>query len=237
MPNAIHPSDAVDRFLDSVPAAVARSLPSILAKRNARTLKPDGSYVTTGDLEMQELVLGLVRHYLPGAAIVSEEMDVPQEPTSAELVIVIDPIDGTENFTSGLAEWGISIACYLHGQHSGSLVGCPELNQWVFSRRVEGERYQSRIRALSSSLSKKDLLEMPEGFEYRIIGCCVYNMLSVLRGSYHSFENPRGANAWDILAGLNLALERGLHVTVEGKIYAGEYLTPDRKYRFRIENR
>jgi hypothetical protein len=39
------------------------------------------------------------------------------------------------------------------------------------------------------------------------------------------------------LAGLNLALEHGLSVTVEGKEYAGEYLSPHQKYRFKIEQR
>lgn len=228
----------VGRFLDSVPPAVEQALSSILAKRTARSLKSDGSYVTTGDLEMQDVLLKLVRHHLPNAIVVSEEMDVPHTSTGSDVVVVIDPIDGTENFTSGLAEWGVSISCYSGGRHAGSLLGCPELRQWARSGQpIPGGRFESRIRGLSSSLSKKDLAAIEDGFEYRIIGCCVYNMLSVVRGSFKSFENPKGANAWDILAGLNLALERGLNVTVEGRIYAGEYLTPDRKYRFKVENR
>lgn len=230
-------SAAVTQLLDSIRPAVKGRLASILAKRNERTLKPDGSYVTTGDLEMQELLIGLTREILPEAVIVSEEMEIVSRETPAGLAVVIDPIDGTENFTSGLAEWGVSVACYWNGRHAGSLVGCPELDQWVFTGQGPSSRFESRIRGLSSSLSKRDLAVVQEGFEYRIIGCCVYNMLSVLRGSFKSFENPKGANAWDILAGLNLALERGLDVTVDEKIYAGEYLTPDRKYRFRVENR
>lgn len=230
-------ADPVAYFLDQVPPSVESRLSSILAKRNLRSLKADGSYVTAGDMEMQDVVLGLIRSCLPNATIVSEEMAVPDKAAQSGLVIIVDPIDGTENFTSGLAEWGVSIACYRDGRHAGSLLGCPELRQWVRSGQANTEgRFTSRIRGLSSSLAKRDLASIEDGFEYRIIGCCVYNMLSVVRGSFKSFENPKGANAWDILAGLNLALERGLNVTVEGRIYAGEYLTPDRKYRFKVEN-
>lgn len=230
--------EKVNHFLSLVPSAVEAQLVSILAKRNDRTMKVDGSYVTTGDLQMQDLLIDLIQTNLPSATVVSEEMEVPGPAVQAGLCVVVDPIDGTENFTSGLAEWGVSISCYDNGRHVGSLLGCPELRQWTQTgEQPHDRRFSSRIRGLSSSLSKRELAMIEEGFEYRIIGCCVYNMLAVVRGAFHSFENPKGANAWDILAGLNLALERGLEVTVEGKIYAGEYLTPDRKYRFKVQNR
>jgi len=67
-----------------------------------------------------------------------------------------------------------------------------------------------------------------------MIGCCVVNMMSVIRGSYLSFENPKGANSWDILAGINLALEHGLYVVVNGKPYTGEYLPAAGKYTFKV---
>jgi len=156
--------------------------------------------------------------------------------TEGQVVAVVDPIDGTENFTSGLPEWGISISCYANGAHIGSLIGCPEMNVWLRTG-MPIEQFTSRIAGLSSSLSKEDLLKATQGYEYRVLGCCVYNMINVIRGSFYSFENPKGANSWDILAGLNLALEHNLNVTVEGKEYAGEYLSPDRKYRFKIEQR
>jgi fructose-1,6-bisphosphatase/inositol monophosphatase family enzyme len=171
---------------------------------------------------------------LPQAAIVSEELD--NDSRLAERLghtVVIDPIDGTENYTSGLPEWGISVSIYKQSRHACSLLLCPELNL-SFATGMHIERAESRIRGLSSSLSKADVAALPEGFEFRILGCCVYNMINVVRGSFQSFENPRGARSWDILAGLNICLEHGLDVTVEGEKYAGQYLEPDKKYRFRI---
>ena len=225
------------RLLAGVAQTITQELPRILALRATREVKADGSYVTSGDLLAEELIVGLVRHHLPDAVVVSEESTANQLTRPRAFAVVIDPIDGTENFTSGLPEWGISVSCYHAGRHVASLLGCPEMGAWLSSGTLASPRHQSRIRALSSSLSKLDLELVTSAQEYRILGCCVYNMFQVIRGSFFSFENPKGANAWDILAGLNLALENGLIVHVNNLPYAGEYLTPDRKYRFQVQNR
>ena len=189
-----------------------------------------------GQKVVQQLIFDAAQKHLNDPIFVSEEMDgYPTITNTSSIVVVIDPIDGTENFTSGLPEWGISICCYLGNQHMGSLIGSPELAIWL-QTGDKFDRFQSRIRGLSSSLTKEQILSATNGFEYRILGCCVYNMISVIRGSFCSFENPKGANSWDILAGLNLALEHGLNVTINEQPYAGEYLAPDRKYRFKVGN-
>jgi myo-inositol-1(or 4)-monophosphatase len=223
----------IQTFLELIPSAISAKTQAVLALRNAREQKPDGSYVTKGDLLVQDILFGLLRTHLPNCRIVSEEQKNNAEPADTGTTVVIDPIDGTENFTSGLAEWGISVACYQDGRHAASLLACPEMGLWLRTGQTV-QRHTSRIRALSSSLSKDDLIAATQGYEYRVLGCCVYNMLNVIRGSFQSFENPKGANSWDILAGLNLALEHKLSVSVENSVYHGEYLRPHKKYRFKI---
>jgi len=225
------------RLVDRLPGSILRILPEVLASRCHRQEKADGSYVTAGDLLLHEHLRKEVAAYFPDGGLVSEEGEVEIEPGHVEgTVIVVDPLDGTENFTSGLPEWGVSVASYHDGVHLASLIGCPEMNVWLKT----GEkitRCTSRIRGLSSSLRKEDLPFVGEGYEYRMLGCCVYNMINVIRGSFCSFENPRGACSWDILAGLNLALEHGLKVLLEAEEYAGEYLETIGRYRFKIGQR
>ena len=36
-------------------------------------------------------------------------------------IAVLDPIDGTENFCSGLKEWGVSLSIWQGARHAGSL--------------------------------------------------------------------------------------------------------------------
>jgi|TARA_B110001469_G_scaffold64138_1_gene61392 fructose-1,6-bisphosphatase/inositol monophosphatase family enzyme len=221
-------------IFNKITAEVLKQLTQVQQLRATRVQKSDGSYVTKGDLLVQEIVIDVITAELDDFQIISEELKNLDVDVHARDVFVVDPIDGTENFTSGFVEWGVSIAHYRDGSHFASLLLCPEMNLSIQTGDTF-ERHQSRVRGLSSSLSMEDLINATQGYEYRILGCCVYNMMCVLRGSFCSFENPKGANSWDILAGLNLALEHGLKVIVNDEEYHGEYLPHTQKYRFKVE--
>lgn len=225
-------------LLRKIQACIDSNLGHIIALKNDRVKKPDNSYVTKGDLRVQELAFAVIRDGMPDALVVSEELEPipPLNKLQVSDVIIIDPVDGTENFTSGLPEWGISLCHYRDGAHVESLLLCPEMRLSLGTGDIVSPQY-SRIAGISSSLSKENILALEHGFEYRIIGCCVLNMLNVVRGSYATFENPKGAKVWDIIAGLNLALEHGHTVIVNGKPYQGELLDPTGCYKFRIVSR
>lgn len=225
----------IHAFLEDIQGKIIMRLPHILTLRNERSMKSDESFVTEGDLLINRIIEEAAAAADAEIVVVSEEKVNEAVDFMHGYVIVVDPIDGTENFTSGLPEWGVSIACFHDGRHVGSLLACPEMNIWIKSGDKIPQFY-SRIRGLSSSLSMEELIKATRGHEYRILGCCVYNMVNVIRGSFLSFENPKGANSWDILAGLNLALENNLKVTVNETAYSGEYLPPDKKYRFKVEH-
>jgi myo-inositol-1(or 4)-monophosphatase len=222
-------------LLQHIQANIESNLEEILSLRDTRVKKSDDSYVTRGDLLVQELTLATLRVDLPDARVISEELENLPTPGMLESgdVIIIDPIDGTENFTSGLLEWGVSLCHYRDGHHAESLLLCPEMRLALGTGDPIRPQH-SRIAGISSSLTKEDILALEPGFEYRIIGCCVLNMLNVVRGAYATFENPKGAKVWDIIAGLNLALEHGHSVTVDGKPYRGELLDPAGRYKFRV---
>lgn len=214
---------------------VKENLSEILSLRNEKQLKEDNSYVSKGDLLCEKLVKDYIGTHFPDYKLISEESPSENmEAYAAEKVIILDPIDGTENFVSGLKEWGVAICVYENGKHQESMLALPELDLYM-KTGDQFPKYESRIAGISSSLTKEEILNLQPGFEYRIIGCCVYNMFNVVTGAYYSFENPKGAKVWDIIPGLNLALENNLKVTVNNKKYNGELLRPDQKYIFRVE--
>jgi myo-inositol-1(or 4)-monophosphatase len=225
------------KILKNIQPLIEAELATVLSLRKEKKLKSDNSYVSLGDLHMDQLVMAFVDAHYSSNQLVSEESsrleDIDLD--ASEYVIVVDPIDGTENFVSGLKEWGIGISVYKNGVHHESMLALPELNEYIFTGD-QLKRFESRIHGLSSSLTKDELMAIEEGFEYRIIGCCMYNMLQVVKGSYEKFFNPKGANSWDILPGLNLALENNLQVEVDNKTYNGAFLQPTKKYRFSIRN-
>lgn len=219
-------------------ALVRGVLPQVLNLRDRFVQKCDGSYVSEGDLLVQSIVLDYVKLNMPGYELISEEFAPFGDRIwdAAGSYVVLDPIDGTENFVSGLKEWGVGVCIYTHGQHDQSCIYLPELDD-VQITGMPMRKFQSRIRGLSSSLIKQDLLDLPEsGFEFRIIGCSMYNTLAAVRGAFAVFENVNGVNCWDVLPGLNLALEHGCRVSVDDRPYTGEMLFPVRKYKIRISN-
>lgn len=210
--------------------------PEVLKLRSTKTRKEDGSFVSAGDLLLENKILEYVNSLGDKYYLISEEKDNSDFSfEQSEFALVLDPIDGTENFVSGLKEWGVGVSIYHSGNHFESLIALPELDLYLKSGD-SFPSFESRICGLSSSLAKEDLLNIKEGYEYRIIGCCMYNMYNVITGSFATFENPNGVYSWDILPGLNLALENNCNVFVEDNKYYGEFLYPDRRYRFRIEH-
>lgn len=215
---------------------IQTNLDEVIRLRNKRAQKEDESYVTEADLFIQHLIYSYLGKNHPSYQLVSEEMDnsnFKEEVTSN--YAVLDPIDGTENFTSGLVEWGVGISLYCKGSHACSMILLPELNRTLMTGD-SFEPFESRIHGVSSSLQLEDLGFLEAGFEYRMMGCSMYNMYNIIRGSYAVFENVKGVNTWDILPGINMALEHGCTVEVDGEIYEGQFLPPNKKYRVKVRH-
>jgi myo-inositol-1(or 4)-monophosphatase len=212
------------------------NLNHILLHRNSIYLKEDNSYVSEGDYLMDKICIDFLNKSFPSIQIITEEsfqgglIDM----FATQYVAIVDPIDGTENFVSGLKEWGTGVCLYKNGIFEEAIIALPELHEYLHSDDLIPNKYASRIYGISSSLNKEDFLNLLPGLEYRILGCCMYSMFNVINGSFVQFENPKGARSWDILPGLNIALRKGLNVFVNNKIYNGEFLQPSEKYTFRI---
>lgn len=72
------------------------------------------------DRECQTVAEATVLHAAPDHGILGEEGVLGDQ--DADIVWIIDPIDGTLNFTHGLPHWGVSVAA-RHREH-GVLAGC-----------------------------------------------------------------------------------------------------------------
>ncbi len=65
--------------------------------------------VTSADLEIETIIRNRLREAFPQDAFFGEEQG-PDEFNETSSVWIVDPIDGTQPFVSGLADWCISIA-------------------------------------------------------------------------------------------------------------------------------
>lgn len=216
---------------------VVANMERIQACRYEISIKPDGSPVTASDLLIEDLIHKYLIAHIPDITFAGEETFSSQNHLrSVSYYAILDPIDGTENFCSGLKEWGVSFTLWHGPTHLGSLLFLPELGEHLMT----GDQLRlvrSRIRGFSSSMCPDILQGMAETQESRLMGCAVYNLYNVIRGAFARFTNPRGAYAWDLLPGLMLAREHHCDIDVEGKPYRGEFLEPGRKYRVDIRHR
>ncbi|HEY0944987.1 MAG TPA: histidinol-phosphatase [Opitutaceae bacterium] len=89
--------------------------------------KADASPVTLADRGAEELMRKLIAQRFPSHGIIGEELG--SERADAEWVWVLDPIDGTKSFITGVPLWGTLIALLHRGQPVLGAIHQPVLGQ------------------------------------------------------------------------------------------------------------
>tara|TARA_B100000963_G_scaffold229202_1_gene199919 strand:+ start:162 stop:797 length:636 start_codon:yes stop_codon:yes gene_type:complete len=204
--------------------------------KNKTIQKSDNSFVSEGDLLVQKLIGDEIKKKYNNYFFISEENDHKEKWKKYNDFIVLDPIDGTDNFISGMKEWGVGISIFKDKEHTESMIFLPDMNITLKSGDKISKN-KSRIIGMSSRYFKKGLKPCDNNFEYRALGCSMINMYYVITGSFKSYVDTNGGFIWDILPGLNLALENNCEVYVEGEKYNGQFLSPDKRYKLEILNK
>ena len=80
------------------------------------------------DAECQKIAEGVIAGEFPEHGILGEEDERPNSSTDYEWII--DPIDGTMNYTNGLPCWCCAVAVRLHDKVLAGCVFAPELGNY-----------------------------------------------------------------------------------------------------------
>ena len=82
--------------------------------------KPDGSLVTEADTVMQTAIVNALRNHWPEYQLLGEEMTAEQQQVLLQYgdtgLWVVDPLDGTTNFASGIPIFSVSVALIKNGE-------------------------------------------------------------------------------------------------------------------------
>lgn len=118
--------------------------PALMARHGdvAMNRKLDGTPVTDIDLQIDEQLRDAVLGTFPDHGVLSEERDTVAPDT--EWTWIVDPIDGTSNFTTGLPYWCISIALAHQGQPVLGVIDAPVLGRRYVGERGRGARRDGR---------------------------------------------------------------------------------------------
>jgi myo-inositol-1(or 4)-monophosphatase len=162
--------------------------------------KADGSLVTQSDEWADREIRSSILKTFPDHGILSEEGN--HEFTDAQWTWIIDPLDGTTNFTRGIPLWGVSIGLLYYGEPVFGYVYFPPVNQafygyWAGNTKLDlptGAYLNGRLIYVSQdspssnhffSLCARSLQVWQPGFpcKVRMLGVATYNFLAVAAGS------------------------------------------------------
>lgn len=179
-----------------------------------------------GDRESQEfLARGLAEHR-PEDAVLSEEAADDRNRLLAERVWIIDPLDGTREFSEGRHDWAVHVALWERGELTAGAVALPGIDALLTSEaqltndaqhpsNAEPRRWSrpERIRlAVSRSRATPLVQALAErlGAELVPMGSAGFKAAAVVRGEVDAYVHTGGQYEWDSAAPVAVARAAGL---------------------------
>jgi myo-inositol-1(or 4)-monophosphatase len=92
--------------------------------------------VTEADLASDRLISDRLREWFPDHGLRTEETG--EQGTASEFVWIVDPIDGTVNFSRGMPMWGISIALVHRNEPVLAVCYLPRIDEMFTAIQGEG---------------------------------------------------------------------------------------------------
>jgi len=124
-----------------------------------------GDFATEADLFSEEIILSELRKYFPSHNFISEEAG--KLDNGSEYTWVIDPLDGTIPYSSGLPIFGISIGLLKNLQPQLGVINMPEERWLVWAEKAKGAYGNGKRLKVSK---KNDLKECVVAVEYGYMG-------------------------------------------------------------------
>ncbi len=106
--------------------------------------KPGGSPVTEADHLVDRFLKQHLETLVPQAGWLSEETKDTAARLSNDIVLVVDPIDGTRAFMKGHGAWAIAIALVEHGRPLIGVVHAPALGETYVAVSGAGARLNDK---------------------------------------------------------------------------------------------
>jgi myo-inositol-1(or 4)-monophosphatase len=187
--------------------------------------------VTEVDLKSQDLIITILKRDFPDIPVVAEESQ--QQDYNADILWLVDPLDGTTNFTRGIELFSVAICLSINLKPVAAVVYHPIFNH-LYTAESGGGAYMNDRRiqvsasatlaefTVSSNLSYKNeervvILEnigrlMMNTAGLRLIFSVALELCHVARGSFDAAMIYQ-ANPWDMAAGCLIVSEAGGKVT------------------------
>ncbi len=191
-----------------------------------------GSYqnlVTAYDRASETMIIDMIKRKVPSSSFLAEESGRSKEKGQAVLWI-IDPLDGTTNFSRNIPFFSVSIAASVDGVVVAGVVFNPMLSELFVAEKDKGSTLNGkRLHVSKTSTKEKALLctgfpidtadnplgtidtiqrVLSEGYPLRRMGSAAIDLSYVAAGRYDAFWEACLA-PWDVAAGVLILEEAG----------------------------
>jgi 3'(2'), 5'-bisphosphate nucleotidase len=198
---------------------LAESAGQLLLRVRSRTFVDPASRKAAGDAESHRFLLDQLGVLCPDDAVLSEEAADDAARLRANRVWIIDPLDGTREFSElDRADWAVHVALWERGELTAGAVGMPAegLTLSTSEAPVVSAPGEGPLR-LAVSRSRPPALV--EGLAARLEGVPVpmgsagVKAMAVVRGHADAYVHGGGQYEWDSAAPVAVARSAGLHTS------------------------
>ncbi|WP_320666576.1 inositol monophosphatase family protein [Prochlorococcus sp. MIT 1307] len=188
-------------------------------------IKDDGTLITSCDRWSDSTIVKNLGEISPKEGVLSEEGSKKVPDSNAYWVV--DPLDGTTNFSAGIPYWAISIARFANGKPDTAFLDLPALKKRILAIRgqgvwLNGKKLTKKSRLTSNSacvsLCSRSIRilqrrpDKPFPGKIRLLGVSSLNMVGVAIGqTIAALEaTPKIwdlASAWLILSELDCSIK------------------------------
>ncbi|ANH36809.1 3'-phosphoadenosine 5'-phosphate phosphatase [Nocardioides dokdonensis FR1436] len=169
-----------------------------------------------GDAAAHELLMDLLAQHRPDDAVLSEEGKDDKARLEAARVWIIDPLDGTREFSEPPRDdWAVHVALWQGGTLVAGAVGQPELGETFNTGQppvVPPRTSQAPRIAVSRSRPPAFVQALAEeiGAELVPMGSAGVKMMAVVRDVADAYVHAGGQYEWDSAAPVAVARAAGL---------------------------
>lgn len=220
-------------------ATIARQIAvSAFGRTGVARVKGNRDVVTEADIAIEKAVVDLLREKFPGHAFLGEESAAATR--SDGWMWVLDPIDGTKNFSRGIPHFGFSLALCEDSVPVLGLITHPLLGEEFLAVAGDGMTFNGTRIELSPIPLATAVISIDLGFKsdtgasqlglaqrawplaqgIRTMGSAALGLAFAACGRFDAYVHA-SLEPWDLAAGLILVREAGGSVTS----HAGEQAT------------
>ncbi|WP_434618229.1 3'(2'),5'-bisphosphate nucleotidase CysQ [Arthrobacter sp. A5] len=170
-----------------------------------------------GDKRSQEYLRKALQQARPGDMVLSEEATDNPARLNADRVWIIDPLDGTREFSEGRGDWAVHVALWSAGELVTGAVALPRLDMVCSSARqgqVSAPHAPLRM-AVSRSRAPELAAQVAGQIGAQLIpmGSAGYKVCAVASGEVDIYLHDGGQYEWDSAAPVAVARGAGLHAS------------------------